>query len=326
MKHLRRTSLQVVILSSLAFLLISLHASLGSAQRQQETAAAQTPPTRRGSDAVMLTVTVRDQRRNYVKGLTHINFTVSDGKQEQQIKAFADGDMPLSVGILLDTSSSIKKESLKPIREALSRFFKLSNETNEYFLVGFNTQPKLLQDWTTDVTSVLKQIDAAAASEGATALFDACYFGVEKVARGRHRKRAMILISDGLDSISKRSFIEVRRLLEESDVLLYCINVRGVSGVGGNLRLEGQAILDELSTTTGGVLFFPDDAKEINVVFDMIAIELRNQYLIVFIPTATDGKRHSLKISVMPPANAPREMQKLNVRSRKSFYAKTNQR
>lgn len=323
MKPLRRTIIQAALLFFLAFILISTNTSLSLAQ-QRESVSVQTSSPRRRSSSVMLAVTVTDRRRNYVKGLTQFNFTVSDGKQEQQINAFSASDMPLSVGILLDTSMSVGKDNLKPIREALNRFFQLSDKANQYFLIGFDTQPKLLHDWTSDTESVLKQLDVVR-PDRATALYDACYLALEKLPRGRHQKQAIILISDGQDSTSNRSFTELKRLLEESDVLLYSIGVLGGNDPGSSLRLEGQNILEELSTTTGGAVFFPNGEKQLGAVFDMIAIELRNQYLISFAPTTSDGKRHSLKVKVALPPDAPREMQNLNVRTRKNFYAPLKQ-
>jgi VWFA-related protein len=323
MKPLRRTIIQAAILLSLSFGLISSSASLGLAQQKQDVAP-QTSSPRRRAGSVMLTVTVRDRGRNYVKGLAQFNFTVSDGKQEQQINAFSASDMPLSVGILLDTSMSVGRANLKPIREALNGFFQLSDKTNEYFLIGVGTQPKLLQDWTSDAENVLKQIDTVR-FDSATALYDACYVALEKVAGGRHQKHVIILVSDGLDSISKHSLAELKRLLEESDTLLYSIGIPGADYPGGPLAAEGANTLNDISTTTGGTVFFPNVDKQLGAVFDMIAIELRNQYSISFVPTASDGKRRSLKVKVSPPAGAPREMQSLTVRSRKSFYAQTSQ-
>ncbi|HEX8495087.1 MAG TPA: VWA domain-containing protein [Pyrinomonadaceae bacterium] len=323
MKPLRRTIIQAAILFSLAFILTSLHSSLSLAQQKQDVAP-QTLSSRRRADSVMLTVTVTDRRRNYVKGLTQFNFTVSDGKQEQQINAFSASDVPLSVGILLDTSMSVENADLKSVRSALGRFFQLSDKTNEYFLIGFGNQPKLLQDWTSDAESILKHIGAVRLDE-ATALYDACHLALKKFASSRHQKHAIILISDGGDTISERSFVALRRSLEESDALLYSIGLQGRSHSGSTMGLEGQAVLDELSTTTGGFLFSPDGEKQLNAVFDMLAIEMRNQYTIGFSPTANDGKRHSLKVKVTLPPDAPRDMQSLTVRSRKSFYAKRNQ-
>jgi Ca-activated chloride channel family protein len=322
LRRFRRTIIQAAILFSLSFILISPD-TLSRAQQKQD-ASRQTLSARRPGDLVMLTVTVTDRRRNYVKGLTQFNFTVSDGKQEQQIKAFNSEDAPVSVGILLDTSMSVGTTKLKSIREAINGFFQLSDKTNEYFLIGFDTQPKLLHDWTNDTESLLKQLDAVRLNTG-TALYDACYLALEKVRRGRHRKHVVIIVSDGLDSTSKRSLAELKRLSEESGVLLYSVGVPGAGYPGGLLAREGQNILNELSTNTGGAVFFPDGEKQLGAIFDMIAIELRNQYSIGFVPTADDGKRHSLRVQVDPPPNAPREMQSLNVRSRKSFYAQTKQ-
>lgn len=322
MKRLHHVALKDAALLFLAFALIALNASLNLAQ-QIPKLTTQVAASRRGVDSVMLTVTVRDRQRNFVKGLTQFNFTVSDGKQEEQIRTFSASDLPLSVGILLDTSLSVGKANLKPIREALGRFFQLSDKTNEYFLVGFNTQPKLLQDWTTDTENILKQIESVR-PDGVTAFYDACQLAVEKVARGQHRKHVLILIGDGQDNISNSSYEKLKRSLEESNVLLYSISFFDGKSPG-SLGLAGQNILSELSPLTGGVAAFPETTKQLSEVFEMIAVELRNQYLIGFIPTSPDGKRHSLKVKVTLPANAPREMQSLTLRSRKSFYAKMNQ-
>jgi Ca-activated chloride channel family protein len=321
MKRLRRIIIQAAILSSLVFTFITPNASPGLAQQTQQTLA-QTSAARRNVDSVMLPVTVTDRQRNYVKGLTQANFTISDGKQEQQINAFSDSDVPLSVGILVDMSASMSKESLKSVRDALASFFQLSNNANEYFLIGFGTQPRLLQDWTSDTESILKRIGPVI-SKGATALYDACYIAAEKVERGRHRKHVLILVTDGQDSISQHTFPELKRALEESDVLLYSIGIGGTNDPSVTLGMESRGIVEELASVTGGVAFIPNGAKQTNAALDMIAIELRNQYLIGFTPTANDKKRHGLKVRVTPPADAPREMQKLTVRSRKNFYAQT---
>ncbi len=323
MKRLHRIIIPAAILSSLAFLFITPNASLNLAQQTQATLA-QTSAARRSAHSVMLTVTVTDRQRNYVKGLTQANFTISDGKQEQQINAFSDSDVPLSVGILVDMSASMSKESLKLVRDALSSFFQQSNSANEYFLMGFETQPRLLQDWTSDTGSILKRIGPAA-SKGATALYDACYIAAEKVERGQQRKHVLILVSDGQDNISKSSFLDLKRALEESDVLLYSIGIVGTNDPSVTLGMESRGILEELASVTGGLAFIPNGAKQTNASLDMIAIELRNQYLISFTPTANDKKRHGVKVRVTPPPDAPREMQKLTVRSRKGFYAQTSQ-
>jgi Ca-activated chloride channel family protein len=322
MKRLRQSvAMRAAILLALAFVSISTGISLSFAQQTQETTA---PSSRRAANSVMLTVTVTDRHRNYVKGLGQTNFTVSDGKQEQQINAFSDSDTPLSVGILLDTSMSVGKEGLKSTRDALKQFFQLSDQRNEYFLVGFGTKPKLLQDWTSDTGRLLNRIGNAQ-NDGATALYDACSLAVEKVLTGQHQKHVLIVISDGLDTISNTNLAGLKHSLEESGVLLYAVSAQGIGSPGGRLVPQGRDVLEDLSATTGGDGFYLESAKQSNTVFEIIAIELRNQYLIGFTPTAVDGKRRSLKVAVTLPADAPREMQSLIVRSRKSFYARASQ-
>jgi Ca-activated chloride channel family protein len=323
MQRLRRTALQVAGFLSLSFMLAARDAPALQIRQTQENVRHTRSPLR---TANRVTVTVTDRKRNYVKGLVQSDFTITDGKQELQINSFSSSDLPLSVGIVFDTSTSVKSERLKSVRDGLQGFFELSNKANEYFLVGFDTRPKLLQEWTSDAGVLLKQLDGVR-PEGATALYDACYLALEKMAGGRYQKHAVILVSDGLDNVSTHSFAELKRALEENDTLFYSVGLGGRRASPLNPREPDTAsILDEVSSTTGGAVFFPDGPKQLNAIFDMIAIELRNQYLIGFTPASVDGKRHSLRVRVTPPPDALREIQSLSVRSRKSFYAGLTQR
>lgn len=319
MKRLRRTTIQSAILFPLAFILISFSASSHLAQQTQSLPAASTRPDVK---PVSITVTVTDRKRNFVKGLVQGNFAVYEGKHEQQITAFSIRDVPLSVGIIFDASASVKGAKFKQAKDALAGFFQLSHKANEYFLLGFNRQPQLLQDWTSDAASIVKQLDAVQPI-GNTALYDACYLGIAKVMTGHQPKRVVILISDGQDNESKYKFSELRRLLEETNVLLYSISIHTDDIPGSSLSLEAQSMLEEISSMTGGTAMFPESRKEVEAAFDALAIELRNQYQIAFAPTAIDKKPHRLKIKVALPADAPLEMQRLTVRSREKFYAQT---
>jgi len=129
------------------------------------------------------------------------------------------------------------------------------------------------------------------------------------------------LISDGQDNNSRYNFSEVRRLLKESDVVLYSIGILGGSDPGSSLGMEGQAILEELSAVSGGKAFFPNTSAEMDELFERIALELRHQYSIGYRPKnfANDGKWHKLKVKVTPPRGLPR----LFVRSREGYYAVT---
>ncbi|HEY0006655.1 MAG TPA: VWA domain-containing protein, partial [Pyrinomonadaceae bacterium] len=205
----------------------------------------------------------------------------------------------------------------------LSRFIQTSHDSDEYFLIGFNSRAQLLLDKTRDGNAVLDKLTFVEPRSN-TALYDACYLGVEKVTRGAHPKRAVLLISDGQDNNSRYTFTELRRLLKESDVVLYSIGILGGSDAGSSLGMEGQAVLDELSSVSGGKSFFPRTAAEMDDIFESIALELRHQYSIGYKPSnfTNDGKWHKIKVKVAPPRGLPR----LFVRNKEGYYALTNPR
>jgi Ca-activated chloride channel family protein len=269
------------------------------------------------SDLVTLTVTVTDTYGRFVTGLGQKAFTIYDDKVEQEITYFSDEDAPVSLGVVFDVSGSMSGEKIMKAREALQRFIETSHSRDEYFLIGFNQRAQLLMDRTRDSDALLQKLTFVA-TKGQTALYDACYLGVERVTRGAHQKRAVLLISDGQDNSSRYTFNELRRMLKETDVIIYAVGI--VSGGDDNqLGWGGRAILEELAGVSGGKAFFPSTGAEMNDTFERIALELRTQYSIGFRPSnfANDGKWHKLKIKVQPPRGFPR----LFVRGREGYYA-----
>jgi Ca-activated chloride channel homolog len=339
MNRKRSRALQIALVTSLALLLVATFAPELSIAQQKKSAEGAKPqptppdqqegtPTGEGpvivnTDLVTLTVTVTDQYGRYVSGLQQNAFKVFDDKEEQEITYFSDDDAPVSVGIVFDLSGSMSGEKINRARQALSRFIETSHNSDEYFLIGFNNRAQLLMERTRDGDAVLNKLTFVQ-TKGQTALYDACYLGVEKVQRGAHPKRAVILISDGQDNNSRYNFSEVRKLLKESDVVLYGIGILGGNDPGSNEGMLGQSILDELSSVSGGKAFFPNSAAEMDEIFERIALELRHQYSIGYRPKsfANDGKWHKLKVKVTPPRGLPR----LFVRSREGYYAVTNPR
>lgn len=275
------------------------------------------------TDLVSLTATVTDPYGRYVTGLNKNSFTVLDDKVPQEITFFSDDDAPVSVGVVFDVSGSMGGDKIQHARDALKKFIETSDERDEYFLIGFNSRAQLLLDRTRDGDAVLDKLTFVQ-TKGQTALYDACYLGVEKVGRGVHQKHAVLLLSDGQDNSSRYTFNELRRLLKESDVTIYSIGILGGNDAGSTFGVEGQAILTELSAVSGGKAFFPNTSAEMDDVFARIAIELRHQYSIGYKPTnfTGDGKFHRLKIKVTPPRGLPR----LSVRSKDGYYALTTPR
>jgi Ca-activated chloride channel homolog len=278
----------------------------------------ETTPVIVNTDLITLTVTVTDTYGRYVSGLGKKAFTVLDEKQPQEITFFSDDDAPVSVGVIFDVSGSMSGDKVKRARDALSRFIQTSHNSDEYFLIAFNSRAQLLLDRTRDGNSVLDKLTFVQTRNN-TALYDACYLGVEKVQRGVHPKRALLLISDGQDNDSRYTFSEVRRLLKESDVVLYAIGILNGGDSGSSLGMEGQGILDELANVSGGKAFFPRSNAEMDDIFEQIALELRHQYSIGYRPNnfVNDGKWHRIKVKITPP----RGMSRLFVRSKEGYYA-----
>ena len=142
---------------------------------------------------------------------------------------------------------------------------------------------------------------------------------LKKCNAAAHPKRALLLISDGQDNNSRYTFNELRRLLKESDVTLYGIGILSGSDAGSSMGMEGQGILDELASVSGGKAFFPRSAAEMDDIFEQIALELRHQYSIGYKPDnfVNDGRWHKVKVKVTPPRGLP----KLFVRTKEGYYA-----
>src|SRR5215213_7672675 len=311
-------------LSRRAFCLLSmfLFATLVTSAQQAEPTPPPdqdpTSPVRIKTDLVTLTLTVTDVYGRYVMGLGKNSFTVFDNNQEQEITFFSDTDAPVSLGVLFDVSGSMSGEKIQKARKALSRFINTSHPNDEYFLIGFNSRAQLLLDRTRDGDAVLQKLTLVNPKQN-TALYDAVYLGLERVTRGSHQKRALLIISDGQDNASRYNFGEVRRLMKESDVITYAVGIIDAGDAGSQLGMQGQAFLDELTSVTGGKSFYPTSDIEMDEIFERIAIELRHQYSIGYTPKdfQPDGKWRKVKVKVKPRRGLPR----LTVRSREGYYA-----
>jgi Ca-activated chloride channel family protein len=278
-------------------------------------------PVRVKTDLVTLTLTVTDPYGRYVSGLNKNAFTINDNSQEQEITFFSDADAPVSVGILFDVSGSMSGEKLRKAQKALERFISTSHPSDEYFLIAFNSRAQLLMDRTRDGEALLRKLTLVQPKNN-TALYDAVHLGVERVTRGSHPKRAMLIISDGQDNASRYNFGEVRRIMKESDVVTYAVGIMDRGDAGSANGMQGQAFLDELSSVSGGKSFYPQTDIEMDEIFERIALELRHQYSIGYTPKdfQPDGKWRKVKSKVKPPRGLPR----LTVRGREGYYATPN--
>jgi Ca-activated chloride channel family protein len=245
------------------------------------------------SRLVNSTLTVADRSGGYITGLTRNNFKVFDNGVIQDIAYFSDDDAPISLGIIYDVSGSMR-DLTNVSFQALKSFFDSSHEDDQYFIFVFNDHPMLVQDFTISPAEIMQRVISVKAT-GSTALYDAVYLGVEKARQGRHTKKALLLISDGLDNNSQYNQAELRELLQEANVPIYCI---------GRRELDiGSVNLKNISEWSGGHAFFPGDGPRTFDIYSNIANMLRHQYVIGFYPSDTAGKApwHKVLINVKAP-------------------------
>ncbi len=280
---------------------------------------------------VLLTVTVAGKDGEFVRDLNRSHFEIAVDKTPAKIVSFKQEDVPMNIGILFDASSSMwlgtSKESRKRmviLQDALRSFFKHSNPANQYFLLAFNTRPQLLVDWTSDPELLAAKLGDVS-PKGGTALFDACYLALDKAQNGPHKKRALILLSDGMDNMSQYTFKQLREVLRDIDILVYAIYVdQTVTGLAGStLGLAGRDILSDLSSDSGGELLFQSRERPLVAVLERIATELRSQYTIGIATNEStkEIKWRKLTVKVNAPATAPKS-QKVSVRTRDGFYVR----
>lgn len=277
------------------------------------------------NDPLEFTVSVTNKKGSFVRGLKPGNFLVYIDKIQQTIEEVSEGDEPVSIGIMVDASGSMDQlPTMKNWAQLISRFQSFGNKENEYFLLAFNITPELLMDWGPSVEPGLEKLITIKPRRN-TAFFDAFYVAAEKVNRGRHRKRVLIVISDGMDNLSRYSLKEVRGFLRETDIIVHAVALNTDPGGGSSLVEDGVKILGELVDLSGGMIFFnnrygrwsPDDLKQ---AFVMLAGSLRNQYKIRVTPVyKSTEKWHRLKIK-LNVSDPRKEFKSLSATAREGFY------
>jgi Ca-activated chloride channel family protein len=266
------------------------------------------------TDLVSLTVTATDERGRLISGLSKADFEVFEDQVRQEISHFSSADAPVSVAVIFDLSGSMSEKKLERAREALRRFIQTSHEQDEYALVGFNEQPRLLLDRACDGDALLQRLRGMRAG-GHTALYDAVALGLERVSKGFYPKRALVIISDGEDNRSRVTFEQLRKMLRESDAIIYALGI----GDYELPRQTGDENLKQLAEASGGRAFFPKGAEEMYEAFEQIALELRSQYSVGYAPSnfIANGKWRRIKVRVTVAGDARR----WKVRSRAGYYA-----
>ena len=264
-------------------------------------------------DLVLVTATVTDRSNRFVPGLEREHFQIFEDKVEQKISQFSTEEMPVSIGLLFDVSSSMAK-TLSRAKDAASAFLKTTNPEDEFFLLTFADQPKVEQEFTSDLIDIENHL-AFAPAKGSTTLYDAVYVGLEKIKHGHNAKRALLLITDGEDTGSRHSLRNVRNAAKESDTQIYAIGI----DTDSFFPSTGWLVLEEMAEITGGSAYFPDSVNDLEDIYIKIALELRNQYVLGYSSTnpTKDGRWRKIKVKLNPP----KSLRKLSVRSRTGYYA-----
>ena len=333
-----RTVVRLVTGASLVLVAFFFSSTASVQQRSdsllnQITAATSTPPAKSGdttfddqilvnTDLISFNVTVTDNSGQHISGLPKTAFTVFDEKMPQEISFFGEDDSPISVGIVFDLSGSMTAEKVRRAREALARFMETSHKEDEYYLITLQDGKAFLSlDRTRDYQTVIDKLTQVA-GRGKTALYDACYLGLNKVLQGTRPRRALLVISDGQDNNSRYDFDELDRIVKEADVIIYSIAIGEKSN--DDATLAGEKILRDMASISGGKYFHPRTTEDMYEVFERIALELRRQYTIGYSPAnfTADGKWRRIKVKIDQLPGSPR----LSLRYRSGYYALANTR
>ena len=304
-------------------------------------------------ELINVTATVTDASGHFVSGLEQADFLVYEDDRPVDITHFSAERVPVSLGIVLDTSGSMAGEKIDTARSAIERFLdKLPNPEDEVFLYKFADDVDLLQDWTVDRATVGARLRYVRAI-GGTAMYDAVMEAVPKAQDGRHRKKAVLLISDGDDTNSRTGFRDVRAAVRETEVLIYAVGIDGrderrmrvrpptgprrpipfpipgrrpgrawpgwpqlLPGLGGiriDSRLNVRA-LREITDDSGGRTEIVRSAQDLNPATASIADELSQQYYLGYAsPGHRDGRWHTLRVEARDRS--------LRVRARRGYIA-----
>jgi Ca-activated chloride channel family protein len=258
-------------------------------------------PLRVDVELVLVPVMVTDHQGSPVMDLSRSDFKLFEGEKEERIRYFYSEDAPISVGLIVDMSGSMGNK-IDRVRQAVDEFFKIADPADDYFVITFSDKPKLLAN-TTQSTATIQAKLVEMKAKGNTALADAIRAGLLKLRGAQYRRKALLIISDGGDNMSRYSLRSVKNMAKESDSEIYAIDVCDAPSVLFTKKLEekfGRQWLSRVTETTGGRTIAVDDSAKIPAAAKQISLELRNQYVLAYRPTNAerDGKWRKLKVKI----------------------------
>ncbi len=273
---------------------------------------AQDPTFSTDTRLVVLHASVVDRKGDLVTTLKKDDFTVFENKDEQPIRTFLREDVPVSMGLVVDNSGSMR-DKRKQVEAAAVSLVKSSNRDDEVFVVNFNDDLYLDVTMTSDIKKMeegITQID----SRGGTAMRDALSASIDYLReKGKKDKKVLVVITDGNDNASAMTLEKLVQRAQQAEVLVYAIGI--LNDEERREAKRAERALEALTKATGGQSYFPDSVNEVNDIADRVAHDIRNQYVIAYSPTneSMDGSFRRIEVKVKGRG--------LSVRTRTGYYA-----
>ncbi|MCC6859108.1 MAG: VWA domain-containing protein [Bryobacterales bacterium] len=264
---------------------------------------------------VVLHATVMDKNGHLVTNLARNAFRVFENGVEQTLKVFRREDVPVSLGLIVDNSGSMRDKRQK-VESAALALVKDSNPEDEVFIVNFNDEAFLDKDFTSDIKAMeegLTRID----SRGGTAMRDALRMSLDHLKeKAKKDKKVLVVVTDGNDNASSITLEHLVKAAQQSEVLVYAVGL--LNEEERREAKRAKRALDALTEATGGQAYYPKEVAEVDKIAHQVAHDIRNQYILAYTPTnlALDGSFREVKVTVNGP-NRP------TVRTRSGYYATT---
>lgn len=266
-------------------------------------------------DMVVLRATTQDHKNILVSGLKQDDFQVYEDGVRQAIKYFSHEDIPVTVGLVVDNSGSMRPKRHDVIAAAMA-FARSSNPQDQMFVVNFNEKVSFGLPGNTAFTDQAAQLQLAMSStapDGETALYDAVAVALEHLKKSDRDKKVLVVVSDGGDNASNHKQAEIMALAEKSNAIIYTIGIFDDQDADRN-----PGVLKRLAKETGGEAFLPESIKDVTPVCERIARDIRNQYTIAYVPTnrRRDGTYRVIKVNASAAGRG-----RLLVRTRTGYFA-----
>lgn len=265
---------------------------------------------------VLVHASVVDRSGKLITNLPQAAFKITENGVEQQIKIFRREDVPVSMGVIIDNSGSMRDKAAKVAAAAVD-LIKASNPQDEVFVVNFNDDAYLDQSFTNDIKK-LEQALSRYQTKGGTAMRDAISMSMDYVKdKARKEKKVLVVVTDGNDNTSSISLEDMVRKAQQSGVLVYSVGI--LSEEEPRETRRAKRALHDLALASGGLDYYPKDLEEIDKIVPEVAREIRNQYTIAYTPTndSLDGTFRRIAVAVNAPGRP-------TVRSRNGYYATAN--